>query len=117
MATLVRSISQSGGVLCAAIDSTDIAAKAEQIHETSATVTAALGRLLTAASLMGVRETRHFKGLYTLNEWDILKKAVFEDWIVRGAEFNFDVHNMTGASLDATGAQAKFPHVASLAWA
>ena len=54
MATLVRSISQSGGVLCAAIDSTDIAAKAEQIHETSATVTAALGRLLTAASLMGV---------------------------------------------------------------
>ncbi len=54
MATLVRSISQSGGVLCAAIDSTDIAAKAEQIHETSATVTAAFGRLLTAASLMGV---------------------------------------------------------------
>ena len=54
MATLVRSISYSGGVLCAAIDSTDIAAKAEQIHQTSATVTAALGRLLTAASLMGV---------------------------------------------------------------
>lgn len=54
MATLVRSISQNGGVICTAIDSTDIAAKAEQIHKTSATVTAALGRLLTAASLMGV---------------------------------------------------------------
>lgn len=54
MATLVRSISQNGGVICTAIDSTDIAAKAEQIHRTSATVTAALGRLLTAASLMGV---------------------------------------------------------------
>lgn len=54
MATLVRSISQNGSVTCTAIDSTDIAAKAEQIHKTSATVTAALGRLLTAASLMGV---------------------------------------------------------------
>ena len=65
--------------------------------------------VVASGSMMGVRETRHFKGLYTLNEWDILKKEVFEDWIVRGAEFNFDVHNMTGASLDATGAQAKFP--------
>jgi len=65
--------------------------------------------VVAAGSMMGVRETRHFKGLYTLNEWDILKKEVFEDWIVKGAEFNFDVHNMTGASLDATGAQAKFP--------
>lgn len=65
--------------------------------------------VVASGSMMGVRETRHFKGLYTLNEWDILKKEVFEDWIVKGAEFNFDVHNMTGASLDATGAQAKFP--------
>ena len=54
MATLVRSISQNGGVICTAIDSTDIAAKAEQIHRTSATVTAALGRLLTAGTMMGV---------------------------------------------------------------
>ena len=64
---------------------------------------------VAAASMMGVRETRHFKGLYTLNEWDILKKEVFADWIVRGAEFNFDVHNMTGGSLDKTGVQAHFP--------
>ncbi len=35
MATLVRSISQNGSVTCTAIDSTDIAAKAEQIHKTS----------------------------------------------------------------------------------
>ena len=66
-------------------------------------------RLTQIYPFLGVRETRHFKGLYTVNEWDILKKEVFEDWIVKGAEFNFDVHNMTGASLDATGAQAKFP--------
>ena len=36
-----------------AIDSTDIAARIEQIHETSAVVTAATGRLATAASIMG----------------------------------------------------------------
>lgn len=59
--------------------------------------------------MMGVRETRHFKGLYTLTEQDILSRRVFEDWVVRGAEFNFDVHNMTGSSLDETGMQNKFP--------
>lgn len=64
---------------------------------------------IAAASMMGVRETRHFKGLYTLTEEDILARRIFEDWVVKGAEFNFDVHNMTGASLDKTGVQAKFP--------
>ena len=53
MAQIVRTISRDGGVVCSAIDSTDIAAEAERIHKTSATVTAALGRLLTAGSLMG----------------------------------------------------------------
>ena len=62
-----------------------------------------------AAAMLGIRETRHFKGLYELNEYDILAKKSFDDWIVRGAEFNFDVHNITGASLDKTGMQAKFP--------
>ena len=65
--------------------------------------------VIASASLMGVRETRHFKGLYTLTKEDILERRVFEDWIVRGAEFNFDVHNMTGGSLDATGVQKYFP--------
>ncbi len=54
MATLVKCISQSGSILCHAIDSTDMVSEAERIHQTSATVTAALGRLLTAASLMSV---------------------------------------------------------------
>jgi len=36
-----------------AADTTDIVARAEQIHQTSAVTTAALGRLLTACSLMG----------------------------------------------------------------
>lgn len=65
--------------------------------------------IVASASLIGVRETRHFKGLYTLTEQDILQRRVFEDWVVKGAEFNFDVHNMTGASLDKTGMQKKFP--------
>lgn len=65
--------------------------------------------VIASASLIGVRETRHFKGLYTLTEQDILQRRVFADWVVKGAEFNFDVHNMTGASLDKTGMQDKFP--------
>ncbi len=61
--------------------------------------------IISAASLMGVRESRHFKGMYTLNENDILTAKVFDDWVVRGAHFNFDVHNLTGAGLDKTGVQ------------
>ncbi len=53
MGKLVRTISQDGGILCCAMDSTDIAYRSEQIHRTSAVVTAGLGRLLTAASMMG----------------------------------------------------------------
>ena len=63
--------------------------------------------IISAGSMMGVRETRHFKGVYTLNENDILTAKVFDDWVVRGAHFNFDVHNMTGSGLDATGFQKK----------
>lgn len=61
--------------------------------------------IISAGSMMGVRETRHFKGVYTLNENDILTAKVFDNWVVRGAHFNFDVHNMTGSGLDATGVQ------------
>ncbi len=64
--------------------------------------------IISAGSMMGVRETRHFKGEYTLNEQDILEARVFEDWVVRGAHFNFDVHNLTGAGLDKTGVQHKW---------
>ena len=53
MGKLVRCITSDGAIMACAVDSTDIVAKAEQIHSTSAVVTAALGRLLTAASMMG----------------------------------------------------------------
>ena len=48
MGKLVKAISADGGILMTAVDSTDIVYRAEQIHKTSATVTAALGRLLRA---------------------------------------------------------------------
>ncbi len=53
MGKIIRAITEDGGIVCCAIDSTDIAAMSEQIHKTSATVTAAMGRLLTASSIMG----------------------------------------------------------------
>jgi molecular chaperone Hsp33 len=53
MGVIVTAITKDGGAFCHAIDSTDICNRAESIHRTSATVTAALGRLLTASSLMG----------------------------------------------------------------
>ncbi|MBQ9718534.1 MAG: FAD-dependent oxidoreductase, partial [Clostridia bacterium] len=64
--------------------------------------------IISAGSMMGVRETRHFRGEYVLNEEDILTARVFDDWVVRGAHFNFDVHNLTGAGLDKTGVQHKW---------
>ena len=64
--------------------------------------------VISSASLMGIRETRHFKGKYTLNEKDILEAKVFDDYIVKDAYFNFDVHNISGAGLDKTGVQKHF---------
>lgn len=53
MGKLIRCITSDGLVMATAVDTTDIVAAAEQIHGTSAVATAALGRLLTAASMMG----------------------------------------------------------------
>jgi len=64
--------------------------------------------VISSASLLGVRETRHFVGDYILTEQDILQARLFDDWLVTKAHFNFDVHNLTGAGLDSTGAQKEF---------
>lgn len=53
MGKSVRCISQDGTIIAMAIDSTDIVNRAQEIHKTSAVCSAALGRLMTAASLMG----------------------------------------------------------------
>lgn len=53
MGKIVRYITEDGSAFVIAADTTDMVAKAEQIHKTSAVNTAALGRLMTAASMMG----------------------------------------------------------------
>lgn len=53
MGKLIRCITSDGLVMATAVDTTDVVAAAEQIHGTSAVATATLGRLLTAASMMG----------------------------------------------------------------
>ncbi len=53
MSIIQRAISADGCVVASAIHATDIAAVIEQYHKPSAVVTAALGRLAAAASLMG----------------------------------------------------------------
>ncbi len=53
MSKVVRLISKAGDLTVIATDSTDIVRRAHEIHKTSNVCSAALGRLLTAASLMG----------------------------------------------------------------
>ncbi len=54
MGKIVRYITEDGSAFVIAADTTDVVYEMEQIHKTSAVNTAALGRLLTAASMMGV---------------------------------------------------------------
>jgi hypothetical protein len=64
--------------------------------------------LMSSASLIGIRETRHFEGIETLTKDDILEAKYYDNWVVRRGWFNFDVHNLTGSSLDKTGIQHKW---------
>ena len=51
---MLRGISENGGIVFYGVDSTEIVREMERLHKTSAVTTAALGRLLTAASIMGI---------------------------------------------------------------
>ena len=53
MGKIVRALSEDGGVLCSAINSTDMVKEAARLHGASPVVAAALGRMTTAASIMG----------------------------------------------------------------
>ena len=55
MDKIIRCITTDGAVMVSAIDSTDIAYTASVIHKTSPVASAALGRLLSAASMMGAQ--------------------------------------------------------------
>ena len=53
MGKIVRALSADGSALCSAVDTTDIVNEIHRIHGTSATASAAAGRLATAACIMG----------------------------------------------------------------
>lgn len=54
MGRITRALSRDGSAMAMAISATDIVTRIEQVHQTSAVVTAATGRLAAAASMMGV---------------------------------------------------------------
>lgn len=55
MDKIIRCITSDGSIMASAITSTNIVATAQQVHRLSPVATAALGRLLTGASLMGAQ--------------------------------------------------------------
>ena len=55
MDKIIRCITSDGAVMVSAIDSTDIAYTASVVHKTTPVASAALGRLLSAASMMGAQ--------------------------------------------------------------
>ena len=52
---IIRCITPDGGVMACAADTTDIVYTGAKLHMTSPAATAALGRLLTAAAIMGAQ--------------------------------------------------------------
>ena len=53
MGRIVRAISKDASVVCSAIDGKDIVEEIERVHQSSAVITAALGRLAMGTSLLG----------------------------------------------------------------
>ncbi len=64
--------------------------------------------LVTSAQNVGIRETRHFKGLYTMYRRGHRCRAGVRGLDRRPNWFNFDIHNVEGAGLDRNGAQKHF---------
>ena len=59
--------------------------------------------VIQTGAYAGIRESRHFKADYIVNENDLADGRVFDDWCVANAQNSFNVHNMTGAGGDVTG--------------
>ncbi len=80
---MIRAIAADGAIRAFAINSRDIAEEARKRHNTSPVVTAALGRLLSAAAMMGIM----MKG-----EDDILTVQIRSDGPIRGLTVTADSH-------------------------
>lgn len=59
---------------------------------------------VAAGQGIGIRESRHIHCDYMLTEQDIIAGRVFDDRIVSGARFNFDIHSITGDPSERNGA-------------
>lgn len=62
----------------------------------------------TTGSVVGVRETRHIEGMYTLTGMDVYQGRKFEDDVSRGY-FPIDLHNPDGATGYGNGGVWKVP--------
>ena len=56
--------------------------------------------VLKTGSMIGIRETRHLHGRYCLTHDDLISGRVFDDWVVTGAWYPFDIHSLKGSGQD-----------------
>ncbi len=56
--------------------------------------------VIRTSSTIGIRETRHLQGKDYITEQDLLKGRIFEDWVVTGVRYPFDIHSMSGIGQD-----------------
>ena len=54
-------------------------------------------KIKSSSEIIGVRESRRIRGMYTLTAEDLIGGRTFDDVVVHGARFPLDIHNPNGA--------------------